>query len=86
LRLVIGAKLLYLVADGIIDPIRLRQLTVRELGLLIEVRQRAFDSVTTTVQSSPFAGSIDAIEGFRTCCAIIPCWSGGRSLPHGWSL
>jgi hypothetical protein len=33
LRLVIGAKLLNLVADGIIDPIRLRQLTVRELGL-----------------------------------------------------
>jgi len=33
LRLVIGAMLLNLVADGIIDPIRLRQLTVRELGL-----------------------------------------------------
>ena len=28
LRLVIGAKLLNLVGDGIIDPIRLRQLTV----------------------------------------------------------
>jgi hypothetical protein len=33
LRLVIGAKLLNLVADGIIDPIRLRELSVRELGL-----------------------------------------------------
>ena len=33
LRLVIGAKLLNLVGDGIIDPIRLRQLTVESLSL-----------------------------------------------------
>jgi hypothetical protein len=33
LRLVIGAKLLNLVGDGIIDPIRLRQLTVASLSL-----------------------------------------------------
>ena len=33
LRLVIGAKLLNLVRDGIIDPIRLRQLTVESLSL-----------------------------------------------------
>ena len=32
LRLVIGAKLLNLVGDGIIDPIRLRQLTVESLS------------------------------------------------------
>ena len=33
LRLVIGAKLLNLVGDGIIDPILLRQLTVESLSL-----------------------------------------------------
>ena len=33
LRLVIGAKLLNLVGDGIIDPLRLRQLTVESLSL-----------------------------------------------------
>ena len=33
LRLVIGAKLLNLVGDEIIDPIRLRQLTVESLSL-----------------------------------------------------
>ena len=33
LRLVIGAKLLNLVGDGILDPIRLRQLTVESLSL-----------------------------------------------------
>ena len=33
LRLIIGAKLLNLVGDGIIDPIRLRQLTVESLSL-----------------------------------------------------
>jgi hypothetical protein len=33
LRLVIGKKLLNLVADGVIDPIRLRQLTVESLCL-----------------------------------------------------
>ena len=33
LRLVIGAKLLNLVAEGVIDPIRLRQLTVKSLSL-----------------------------------------------------
>ena len=33
LRLVIGAKLLNLVGDGINDPIRLRQLTVESLSL-----------------------------------------------------
>ena len=33
LRLVIGAKLLNLVGDGVIDPIRLRQLTVESLSL-----------------------------------------------------
>jgi hypothetical protein len=33
LRLVIGAKLLNLVAEGVIDPIRLRQLTVESLSL-----------------------------------------------------
>ena len=33
LRLVIGAKLLNLVGDGITDPIRLRQLTVESLSL-----------------------------------------------------
>ena len=33
LKLVIGAKLLNLVGDGIIDPIRLRQLTVESLSL-----------------------------------------------------
>jgi hypothetical protein len=32
LRLVIGAKLLNLVADGVIDPIRLRQLSVESLS------------------------------------------------------
>jgi hypothetical protein len=32
LRLVIGAKLLNLVADGVIDPLRLRQLTVESLS------------------------------------------------------
>ena len=32
LRFVIGAKLLNLVGDGIIDPIRLRQLTVESLS------------------------------------------------------
>ena len=33
LRLVIGAKLLNLVAEGVIDPVRLRQLTVESLSL-----------------------------------------------------
>ena len=33
LRLVIGKRLLNLVADGVIDPIRLRQLTVESLCL-----------------------------------------------------
>ena len=33
LRLVIGEKLLNLVADGVMDPIRLRQLTVESLCL-----------------------------------------------------
>ena len=33
LRLVIGAKLLNLVGDGVLDPIRLRQLTVESLSL-----------------------------------------------------
>ena len=33
LRLVIGTKLLNLVADGIVDPVRLRQLTLRDLGV-----------------------------------------------------
>ena len=33
LRLVIGAKLLNLVGDGILDPIQLRQLTVESLSL-----------------------------------------------------
>ena len=33
LRLVIGAKLLNLVGDGILDPIRLRQLAVESLSL-----------------------------------------------------
>jgi hypothetical protein len=33
LRLVIGAKLLRLVAEGMIDPVRLRQLTVESLCL-----------------------------------------------------
>ena len=33
LRLVIGAKLLNLVAEGVIDPVRLRQLTVQSLSL-----------------------------------------------------
>jgi len=33
LRLVIGAKLLNLVADGMIDPVRLRQLTLESLCL-----------------------------------------------------
>ena len=33
LELVIGAKLLNLVGNGIIDPIRLRQLTVESLSL-----------------------------------------------------
>ena len=33
LGLVIGAKLLNLVAEGVIDPVRLRQLTVESLSL-----------------------------------------------------
>jgi hypothetical protein len=33
LRMVVGKKLLNLVADGVTDPIRLRQLTVESLSL-----------------------------------------------------
>jgi hypothetical protein len=76
LRLVIGAKLLNLVGDGIVDPIRLRQLTVESLSLPCWSKWGSRLSRCRSPNSSTRS------EGFKASWAITPYWRGERSLPH----